>query len=80
MRSTGGLPRKPSLSLTASPRSRLASAPTRSHLLSSITIGQPAASTRSARRWSWWVTPTEQSITSRATSAESTARSARTSE
>ena len=56
------------------------SASSSSHLLSSTTTGQPAASMRSARRWSWWVTPSVASITSRATSARSTACRARTNE
>ena len=43
-----------------------------------MTIGQPAASTRSASRWSWPVTPSVASISSSAMSASSMARRART--
>ena len=45
----------------------------RSHLLRTITIAVPAASIRSARRWSWWVTPSLASMTKSAASARSTA-------
>ena len=50
------------------------------HLFSTMTTGLPAASMRSARRWSWWVTPWEASMTSMAASARSTVCRARTSE
>ena len=79
--STGASPMNRSRSRTWWSRSARASASgSSSCLLRSTTTGLPAASIRSARRWSWAVTPTVLSITSSATSEWSTAWSARTSE
>src|SRR3954454_14497706 len=79
--STGASPTKYSLRFSSACTSRRRSASSiSSHLLSITTIGHPAASTRSARRWSWLVMPSVASMTRRAMSAPSIARRARTSE
>ena len=68
--STGASPTKYSLRFSsACTCNRCSASSISSHLLSITTIGQPAASTRSARRWSWLVTPSVASITSSAMSA-----------
>jgi len=78
MGKAGAYEMNPSLSATCSRTLARCSASSRSHLLSTITTAEPAASTRSASRWSCWVTPSDASIRNSAASARSIASSART--